>query len=426
MSDATVTLGAVGDLTFSAGIAVDMEAHGFDWPFARMRADLDRADILFGNLESVVIPDTFPPERLDPLGLVARLDSRALAGTLRRAGFDVLNLAQNHVLDAGEVGMLHTRRVLEEAGLAVGGVGATQAEARSLITRECGGLRFGFLCYCEDSNYTLGTIGPCHAYYTPKGVLEDIERHRPYVDILVVSVHADLEFVPTPSTPRLRAFRSFAAAGADIVLGHHPHVPQGCELVQGRLLAYSLGNFITAAREKSGYMAPHLPWTARSFLLLVRVNRNGVQSFERIPFEIGNPPEQRPLPLSGTAREELATRFAELDGYLGDDSLVQAVWQDAAKRCLAAYILQSLGPPARSGPLWKDGLHQLLWRLGRRSVGVDMDRVINDLVPRVYLTAENRGWMEEILSMSRQRWEARKSETPDPFRRPAARTDQKR
>ena len=289
MSGSTITFGAVGDIAFSGHTGERMLEHGPDWPFERMLPELRRADLLFGNMESVAIPEDYPREEVDPRGLVSPVPGPEGAAALRRAGFDFMNMAANHVLDAGSVGMDHTGKCLEGAGIATAGVGCSQEEARALRTLEKGGVLFGFLCYGEDSNYTLGHTDPSHAYYEPEAVIEDVERHKGEVDVLVVSIHADIEFMPTPSVPRLRASREIARAGARIILEHHPHVPQGVEMVDGALVAYSLGNFAFNAHT-SGYMKGNGPHTAHSFLLLAEVGKEGVRSFERVPFEIQEPP----------------------------------------------------------------------------------------------------------------------------------------
>lgn len=270
-----VTLGAVGDISLAGQVAEDALAHGLDWPFEKMRAILGRADVLFGNMESVAIPPDFPREELDPAGLISALPGEEIAAALRRAGFDIMNMAANHVLDAGSIGFDYTQACLENAGIVVGGIGYSQTEARQLKVVEANGLRLGFLCYGEDSNWTLGHTNPGFAYYQLDTVLEDVRRHRPEVDALIVSIHADLEFMPTPSVPRLRNSRAIAEAGATVVLQHHPHVPQGIEMANGCLICYSLGNFVFDAHTDS-YMRNNGPHTAHSFVLLAEVTQDGV------------------------------------------------------------------------------------------------------------------------------------------------------
>ena len=396
----TVTFGAVGDVGYWRNIVEESEKHGLGWPFERMTRVLARADLLFGNAESVVVPPDYPRKEIDPHGLVTTFDGLALGKALKRAGFDVINLAANHVLDAGEVGMFHTKRTLEAAGLVTIGVGRTQAQARKPVIIEKNGVTFGFLGYCEDTNYSLGTTGPCHAYYEIDSVLEDVRKLRRQVDVLVVSIHADIEFMPTPSVPRRANFRRIARAGADIILGHHPHVPQGCERVGKSIIAYSLGNFVFPAHTSS-YMKGHAPNTGRSFALFVDVTRRGVKSFRREPFVIPSAEDERPRPLTGARRAAMLRYLAKLDRLVQDDAFVEKTWRDVAKRHFAIYVKRAAERlfPAEKG---KPG---------------DMEGVLDELVGRLCLTAENRSWMDEVLLMGRERWDAQRK-LRDPLHRP--------
>jgi poly-gamma-glutamate synthesis protein (capsule biosynthesis protein) len=389
-SDDTVVFGAVGDISFWGQVAEEMLARGADWPFEKMRPHLAKADVLFGNMESVAIPHDYPKDQIDPEGLISPVPGPEGAAALKRAGFDFLNLAANHIFDAGRVGMEYTRRCLEEAGIRTGGVGCSQAEARRLVVIEKGARAFGFLCYGEDSNYTLGHTNPGYAYYEVETVIEDVRKHRKHVDVLVVSIHADLEFMPTPALPRLRNSRAIARAGADLILQHHPHVPQGVELVQDCLIAYSLGNFVFDAHA-FGYMKDNGPHTAHSFLLLAEVGKQGVESFRRVPFEIREPPEQRPACLRGGARTAMLQYLSQLDASLADEERVKQTWRDRAKRIFAHYLKQAAER--------------------------DVENVIEDLVGRVCFVAENRTWALEILEMAREQWERQQRES-DPLHRP--------
>jgi hypothetical protein len=380
--------GAVGEIVLYGTMAEDMRRHDDDWLLAEMNPVLKDADVLLGNFVTVIIPPDFPGALLDPLAIATPLDFTAL---LAKAGFNVLNLANNHVLDAGTSGMFHTKGRIESHGMLGVGVGATQDEARRLRVLERSGLTWGFLSYGEDSNYTQSTNGPCHAYYEPALILEDIHKARSEVDVLVVSVHADLEFSETPSVRRRDAFRAFARAGATLVLGTHPHVPQGVERVGKSLIAFSLGNFAFHAHT-SPYLSAHLPNTARSFVLQAEVSRDGIEDFRRIPLLIDPPPNQRPRPASDSEAQQMHAYFNSLDEMVADDAIVAARWRATAVRYLMS-TLKHAG--ARSGE--DDALH---------------------LIGELLFVAENRAWVDEITQAAAEVWDRQRNHT-DLHRRPS-------
>ncbi len=386
----TVTLAAVGDVAFHQGIADQLQSHGAGWPFERIRPVLDRAQVVFGNFEFPFLPPDFPPDQLDPAAALSVAAGPDGARALKDAGFTILNMAANHLLDAGSVGLDYTLGCLADAGLLTGGVGMSQAEARRMVTVEAGGLTLGLLCYCEDGNWTLGATRPGPAYYELEPVLEDVAAHRDEVDVLVVSIHADIEFLPTPAPGRIANFRRIARAGADVVLGHHPHVPQGMEMVDGSLVAYSLGNCVFGAHSMD-YMKRNGPHTADSLVLLVEVGEGGVQGYERIPCTIPEPPEERPTPAEGAVLESLEQRYAQLDAWLQDEDFMRETWR---RRC-----------------------KELLWQFITQAAERDVESVLDEVVGRALLVAENRRWAEEVLAMARERW-GKVSAGPHRYQRP--------
>ena len=385
-----IRFGAVGDTAFHNHTAEEMLAKGVDWPFEKMQEHLDRADVLFGNLECPFLPDDFPEEEIDPRAMLCNVSASEGAGALKRAGFDFLCLANNHVLDLGSRGLDYTREVLAAEGFQSGGVGDSQEEARQMVTMEKGGITLGFLCYAEDNNYSLGHTNPGPAYYTLDAVREDVAAARGKVDVVIVSIHADIEFMPTPSVPRLEISRKIAESGAHVILEHHPHVPQGVEMVNGCLIAYSLGNFVFNVHTDD-YMRNNGPHTGHSFFLLADLSPDGVQSFERVPFTIPEPPEQRPTPLEGAEQEEMLRYLADLDAMLQDAEFVKNTWRETAMRMLRSYL--------------------------SRLPNYEAEDLIEQFVGRLCLVAENRSWMEEVLAMGREAWEKQQQER-DPYHRP--------
>jgi len=249
-----------------------------------------------------------------------------VAASLQAAGFDVLNMAANHVLDCGSRGLEHTYRRIEAMGSQPVGAGPTADRARAMRVVERNGVRLGFLGYLEPCNWVLHGGGGRVSLFDLPAALDDIARCRDQVDTLVISLHAGLEFRAAPSIPRVEACRAMAAAGADLILCHHPHVPQGIERVGDCLIAYSLGNFIFPIGE---YLrAAGGPNVVRSTILLVDIVDGKVGEFRREDYRI-DPAEGRPYPLDDAGLAEAAAHHAELDAILADPDRLRRTWYES-------------------------------------------------------------------------------------------------
>ena len=319
-----LTLAAVGDISFAGRLGELILKRGPVFPFEHVLDSLQQADVRFGSLESVMIPDGFPLEKT----IDGALQSRDhVWGSLQAAGFDVLNRATNHVLDCGWRGLLHTHDRIRAAGALPLGVGADQGEARTMQVVERDGTRIGFLGYLEPCNWTLEGGGGRIAYFRLPDVLADVRAHRAEVDVLVVSLHADLEFRMAPSIPRVEACRQVAEAGADIILCHHPHVPQGVERWGESLIAYSLGNFVF---DIGPYQKNGSPQVFCAHILFVDIEDGKIMGWRREHFRI-HEDEARPCPLSESEAEEAEAHCAALDDILTDPERVRELWYETCR-----------------------------------------------------------------------------------------------
>jgi poly-gamma-glutamate synthesis protein (capsule biosynthesis protein) len=389
---AKVILAAVGDISFKGEMEAVALERGMDYLFGAIQPELDKADLRFGNLESVFWPSSFP---LDELGKKALCAADSVAKSLKVARFDIMNLAQNHILDCGTIGLDHTRATLRKMGITCFGAGKSPTAARRPAIIERNGLRIGFLGYQEDCNYTYGHIGAGPAYLREEIILRDMRKLRPNVDCLVLSLHADIEFMETPSVWRRDLARRLARAGADLILCTHPHVPQGIERVGRSLVAYSLGNCLFDAHQNQ-YMRDNGPHTQHSFLLRVELTQKGVGEFTRIPFAISEPPGQRPVPYKGAERRKAMRYLERLDKAVANDALVQANWRRVCMELLEVYL--------------------------RRCEGLSAEEFMERWSWVLMWVQENRSWTTEILQMARERFEqaAREHKPYLQFRRPSA------
>ncbi len=267
---------AVGDVMLGRYIGKVMSARGEQYPFDQVRDLFRKHDIVLGNLESGIAKDTTTP--LFPKKPYNFAASPAAAAVLREAGFSVLDLANNHLLDFGLGEPSLTRSLLRKQGLASFGAGDNISEARQPAVLVRNGMRFGFLGY---------GVAHSRAVYAQKNragiaplimddIRKDIQAHRGTVDVLVVSLHWGIEYENTPSKKQRDQAHQIIDWGADMIIGHHPHVMQGIEIYKNKMIAYSLGNFIF---DQKGH------GTDRSFILACRFRGKTLYSAEIIPLD---------------------------------------------------------------------------------------------------------------------------------------------
>jgi poly-gamma-glutamate synthesis protein (capsule biosynthesis protein) len=222
---------------------------GGDWslPFQALQPLLSAADITVGTLDSTVSDAVVPTGCVQTfsLGGVA-----AVAEGLKYAGYDAMAHAANHVKDCGAVNcgdqaMLDTIANLDAMGIKAFGSGANLAEARAPVVIERNGVFFAFLAYDDIAPYyqaaadTAGT-----APMDTATVAEDIANAKKVANVVIIVPNWGVEYTADP-TARQREFAHAAvAAGADLIVGNHPHWVQAHETIDGTFVAYALGNFV--------------------------------------------------------------------------------------------------------------------------------------------------------------------------------------
>lgn len=246
-AEPTVTLVAVGDILMHEDVRrAAVVQGGFEALWEEAVPLFRGADLVFGNLESPVAPLLGEPGM--PYLFNAPED---LPGALRRSGFRILSTANNHAYDQGVRGFLETQSRLEVAGLVSIGSGRSRQQAMAPRILERKGIRIAFLAWTGIFNrsYNREGKGPWVNGLDTEEACLAVRDARSRADAVVVSLHWGKEDRHEP-TPRQRdiAARLFEA-GADLILGHHPHVLQPLEVSEtgGRRVAvvYSLGNFIS-------------------------------------------------------------------------------------------------------------------------------------------------------------------------------------
>jgi poly-gamma-glutamate capsule biosynthesis protein CapA/YwtB (metallophosphatase superfamily) len=237
----------VGDVILGRyrGDGYDPIPDGEHEPFAAV-TELLRSDLVVGNLETPLVR-TLPAA--SPVGTRYSFGAdAALARHLVPAGFHALSLANNHAYDMLATGVEETPAILAELGITPLGAASTDVDERVRVeTIEREGWRVGFVAVTTQSNVAPLPGLPLPLVETAAlaaRVAPLVEEARVAHDLVVVLVHWGLEYADEPDWVQQQAARALVEAGADLVIGHHPHVLQGIERHGHGLIAYSLGNFL--------------------------------------------------------------------------------------------------------------------------------------------------------------------------------------
>lgn len=210
-----------------------------------IKAAIGSYDFLVGNLECCFVDD-----RCSDAARKQPMATPVYAATfLRTLGFSDLSLANNHMLDCGPEAINVTREHLSAGGIRVFGAGFDLREAEKPAFTYRNGHQIAFLGACDNSEYFAGECGRAGIAPLEKSRLgQRVRLAAAEADIVVVTLHSDLEFSEVPGRWRQRLSRWLIEQGAHLVIQHHPHVLQGIEAYRGGVIAYSLGNFIFRLR----------------------------------------------------------------------------------------------------------------------------------------------------------------------------------
>lgn len=254
------TIVAVGDLmAHLPQITAAKTASGYDFTpcFAPVAARISAADLAIGNFETVVAGSgagyTGYPTFNTP-------DEYAQAAV--SAGFDVLTNANNHVLDRGPAGLTRTLDLLDGLGALHTGAARTAAEADRVLVADVRGVKVAIIAYTYGMNGFTAPEGKSwmvNVIDRARMTAEVAEARSLGADLVIVSVHNGIEYQRQPSAAQVALEEAMIAAGADVVLGSHPHVIQPMETVSATradgsprtaFIIHSLGNFVSNQRER--------------------------------------------------------------------------------------------------------------------------------------------------------------------------------
>jgi hypothetical protein len=251
---AVLWIGAVGDIMPARGVDELIQGlRGLEQVFGDTLPLLESCDILLGNLEGAATRRGVKAAKT----YTFRFDPGAL-GMLAQAGFTHLSLANNHSFDFGETGFLDTLEALEANGISAPGAGRNAAEAKTACETAVGGTTARVLSFGAYPVDRMGFDGrrtarataarPGILWLDDESLAEAARQFGPDT-FDVAMVHGGEEWTSAPTPGQQRLYRRLIEAGADLVIGSHPHVLQGIEAAGGGLIAWSLGNFLFPGME---------------------------------------------------------------------------------------------------------------------------------------------------------------------------------
>lgn len=281
--DQKLTMTMVGDVMMGRHVEEVTKRHGADYLFRHVKPYFDASDYVSGNFEHPILKDDVNKYEKTDKSIHLRTDMDAIHA-VKNAGFTVMNLANNHLMDYGEEGLRDTLDVFNRYNMDYVGGGENRKEAKEHINyQDVNGVRVATLgftdAFVEGSIATKDRNGLLSA--NPDVLFDMIEKakneNHGNADLVVVNVHWGQEY-DTEATPRQKALaKAMVDAGADIIIGHHPHVLQSFDVYKDGIIFYSLGNFVFDQG-----------WTRTKDSAMVQYNltEDGTAAIDVIPLQI--------------------------------------------------------------------------------------------------------------------------------------------
>ena len=294
-------------------------------------------ELILANLEGPVCADGVPI-------------SNKVGVCLHSVPFDIpgrwaFGLANNHTMDFREEGLHQTRTFLQDKGYLFAGAGDTEDEARKPMILEENGMRIAVFSCCERQ-FGMATEVTAGCAEMGTWLYEAIRsvKESNKADRVIVSCHAASEFCPWPS-PQLREFyHSLIDSGADVIHGHHSHVPQGWEVYRGSPIFYGLGNFVV---EPTAWASnPHQLW---SFVADVHFLKDGV-SYTVTPYCVKSGEGMVAIcPVEEDAKVRAYQNAVNVPLSTSPSVSLESVWQETSVRLYPKIYSQAIRAPGVEG-----------------------------------------------------------------------------
>ena len=237
--------------------------------------------------------------------------------SLKAGKFNAVVCANNHTFDSGIDGFRATCKLLNGNNISCVGAGENIAEARRELVFEVNGIKFALFAISEGEDMLGATENSFGVRpWEVQKLAEDIRHAREKYDIILISAHCGLEYQPYPSYYVYEAFKLWSEAGADLIIGHHPHVPQGMTKFGKTPAYFSLGNFVF-------YQPVRFLHRKTGCFLEIEADQSGIISHTAVPYRIE---ETHLRLLTGSEITEFDSLFAKLSAPLSSADTAREAW----------------------------------------------------------------------------------------------------
>lgn len=243
-----VTMNFVGDGMFTRGVKNAANAHGgFNYNFARVKKLWRGDDFTFMNLETPIIKSAKKTPSTKPKNDISFYSTPSSLKAVKKAGINAVSIANNHGLDHGRKGFKETMQQLKQRKIAYTGGGKNVAQAkRSIVYKKINGVKIAVVAINDviPPNFTATKTGAGQLTTQVTAYKQTIKKAHSHAQYVVVVPHWGEEYKQYPTKREQQLAHQFIDAGADLIIGGHPHVLQPIKKYHGGVIFYSVGNFI--------------------------------------------------------------------------------------------------------------------------------------------------------------------------------------
>jgi hypothetical protein len=301
-----LSVAAGGDVIGDRGVGTFLDKNGGAALFAGVKAYMEPAQLAFVNIEGA-ISDQGTRNTFKEYTFRAR---PALLDGLVSADINIVSLANNHSLDYRWKALSDCISRLDAAGVKHAGAGGDLSAASAPTILETPAGKVAFIAASEIAESFAALKDRAGTNYTSApnaALLADVAAAAKQADFVVVSMHWGKEYTPTANSHQISLAHKLIEAGADLILGHHPHVIQAMEIYKNRLIVYSMGDLV---------LDWHSPYAGETFVLQVTVPKDGPPSGRIIPVYLSRI-NGTPKVVTGTIAARILARLTKLSTARG-------------------------------------------------------------------------------------------------------------